>query len=299
MFVAVGHLRIYPPSIARGGAIWTSSDGIRWEKITRPETLDAVTYVPGRFLVAGHVQAGGTVKRVFLSSPDGRRWSASEGVGVGENNATIAQLDQQTVYSTLVGILRVTAVQSREIAESSRFNFIALNCHTPRGRGCDLAVSSDLKTWETRAKNTVLKAVTYGNGLFVGLGERYVSEGAFFTLRPMILTTQDPGDTWTFQVGGSDYEPLHDLAFGNGLFVAVGAPEQSEGKTAGASVLVSSDGIRWRHVDSRIPGELRSVAFGNGFFVAVGSAIGVVRGTGDGGSWTIVEKPKRWKTTLE
>jgi hypothetical protein len=51
--------------------------------------------------------------------------------------------------------------------------------------------------------------VTYGNGLFVAVGEGGT-----------ILTSPD-GVSWTRQTSGT-YYPLHGVAYGNNTFVAVG-----------------------------------------------------------------------------
>jgi len=70
----------------------------------------------------------------------------------------------------------------------------------------------------------------------------------------------------------------NDIAYGNGVFVAVGSWNFD-------NVLVSPDGISWTaHVVT--PGDdWRSVAFGNGLFVAVGAG-GGVRTSTDGVNWT-------------
>jgi hypothetical protein len=66
-------------------------------------------------------------------------------------------------------------------------------------------------TWTPRTSGTsdVLYNVTYGNGLFVAVGDYGT-----------ILTSPD-GVTWTPQTSGTSYS-LRGVTYGNGLFVAVG-----------------------------------------------------------------------------
>jgi hypothetical protein len=65
--------------------------------------------------------------------------------------------------------------------------------------------------------------VTYGNGLFVAVGDG----GA-------ILTSPD-GVTWTPRTSGTS-NTLFGVTYGNGLFVAVGD---------GGAILTSPDGVNW------------------------------------------------------
>ena len=69
-----------------------------------------------------------------------------------------------------------------------------------------------------------------------------------------------------------------DVAYGNGLFVAVGAAGN------GPAVLRSSDGINWINSNARGPFQLNAVAYGNGRFVAVGE-FGVTVTFTDGMNW--------------
>jgi hypothetical protein len=70
---------------------------------------------------------------------------------------------------------------------------------------------------------------------------------------------------------------LHDVAYGNGMFVAVG----NEG-----FLVTSTNGTSWVERNSGTDECLRGVAFGNGLFVAVGYA-GVVIASKDGVKWKV------------
>jgi antitoxin component YwqK of YwqJK toxin-antitoxin module len=69
------------------------------------------------------------------------------------------------------------------------------------------------------------------------------------------------------------------VAYGNGLFVAVG-------QSWNTPLATSPDGITWTAVGAGITARLRSVAFGDGVFVAVGQK-GVILSSPDGTNWTV------------
>jgi hypothetical protein len=118
-------------------------------------------------------------------------------------------------------------------------------------------------TWTIRNLGNRLSGVTYGNGLFVAVGDF----GA-------ILTSPD-GVNWTGQASGtSDW--LSGVAYGNGLFVAVGD---------GGAILTSPDGVNWTQQTSGTSNHLLGVTYGNGLFVAVGDG-GTILTSPDGVSWT-------------
>jgi hypothetical protein len=69
---------------------------------------------------------------------------------------------------------------------------------------------------------------------------------------------------------------LYGLAYGNSLYVAVGAA---------GTVLTSSDASSWSSITPATGSDLRSVAWGNGIFVAVGAGGALVTSAG-GTAWT-------------
>jgi hypothetical protein len=118
-------------------------------------------------------------------------------------------------------------------------------------------------TWTLRNLGNLLEGVTYGNGLFVAVGDG----GA-------ILTSPD-GVTWTPRTSGTD-NSLYGVAHGNGLFVAVGGD---------GAILTSPDGVSWTARASGTRNLLYGVAYGNGLFVAVGDR-GAILTSPDGVTWT-------------
>ncbi len=120
------------------------------------------------------------------------------------------------------------------------------------GEGGAIFVSSDHgKTWAAKTSGTVedLKAVCYGNGRFVAVG----NSGT-------VLTSTD-GDRWSAVNSGTS-QNLNGVACGEERFVAVGR---------GGTVIVSKDGQNWRAAD-RPPATshpLQAVGYGPAGFVAV------------------------------
>ena len=114
--------------------------------------------------------------------------------------------------------------------------------------------------WEVKSSNTTssLNAVTFGNGLFVAVGDNGT-----------IVTSPD-GETWTPRVSGTT-DRLPAIAFGEGRFVATRANRD-------VPAISSADGIIWSPVsltDSKgAPASsiaFDSIAFGGGRFMALGS----------------------------
>ena len=114
--------------------------------------------------------------------------------------------------------------------------------------------------WQVKSSNTTssLNGVTFGNGLFVAVGDNGV------------IVTSPNGAVWTPRVSGTT-DRLPAIAFGNGRFVATRANRDIPG-------LTSPDGINWTPVtitDSNgaptDTGAFEVIAFGGGRFMAAGS----------------------------
>jgi len=108
------------------------------------------------------------------------------------------------------------------------------------------APAADLSTWHLR--NTSLTSAASGNGIYVAVGKY-----------GFMMRSTD-GDTWAKVSSGVEDE-LGGVAYGNGVFVAVG----------GNTVLVSSDGLTWNEYTPPAGFYCYSITFGNGSFVAINS----------------------------
>jgi hypothetical protein len=137
-----------------------------------------------------------------------------------------------------------------------------------------IITSLDGITWsrQTATNLTTLRAITYGAGLFVAVGD------------PGVILSSADAVSWTNQVSGVT-DPLFGITYGDGLFVTVGHS---------GTILTSPDAKNWTSRNSGSTDSLRAIAFGNGRYVAVGkdeeAILDVVILTSeDGISWTTRE----------
>lgn len=109
------------------------------------------------------------------------------------------------------------------------------------------------------------RAVAFGEGVFVAVGDTLSGEG-------FVNTTRD-GEEWSGErVGGS---PLWDVAFGDGRFVAVDLDGYAH---------ISVDGETWRQCVIKLGSRLTSVEYVNGTFLAT-SGRGRYHWSIDGVEW--------------
>ena len=131
--------------------------------------------------------------------------------------------------------------------------------------------SSDNILWtsETSGSSYSLNGVTYGNGLYVAVGD----SGTILT-SPAATGSLLDGSIWTSRPSyGSS---LNGVTYGNGLFVAVGQSGE---------IFTSPDGISWTQRNSGTSYHFYGVTYGNGLFVTVGYS-GIVYTSPDGITWT-------------
>src|SRR5882762_7720218 len=81
-------------------------------------------------------------------------------------------------------------------------------------------------------------------------------------------------DTWASQTSGTAND-FYAVAYGNGMFVAVGT---------NGLLCSSTDGTNWMPQASGTTNDLESITYGNGLFVAVGGN-GTVRTSTNGSTW--------------
>jgi len=123
-------------------------------------------------------------------------------------------------------------------------------------------------TWTTRTSGfgtTTIYGVTYGDGLYVAVGD----DGT--------LTTSTDGITWTTRTSGFGSTRITGVTYGDGLYVAVGR----DGK-----LTTSTDGITWTTRTSGFgTSNILGVTYGDGLYVAVGVS-GKLTTSTDGTTWT-------------
>jgi hypothetical protein len=92
------------------------------------------------------------------------------------------------------------------------------------------------------------------------------------------IVTSTDGMSWTPEVSGSS-ELLFNVAFGDGTFVVVGGSQQGV-------IFTSTDGVNWTKRNSGTSASLSNVAYANGTFIAVGAGGTIVQ------SDPVVSSPK-------
>src|SRR5262249_52340213 len=125
--------------------------------------------------------------------------------------------------------------------------------------------------------NASLRAVTWGNGVFVAVGD----DGK-------VLTSVD-GNAW--QTRTLSPATLYGVAYGNGLFVAVGVRDSAPY----GLIASSSDGMNWNSLFVDGGFGFTTVAWGGGRFLAVRDCGPTLTST-DGVSWATHEMPYCYTT---
>ena len=276
--------------------ILLSKDGLRWQPIALDGfyELNSARHINGRTYVLG--AEGG----LFVST-DGRNWERIY-LGPDEKLLDIAYgkgiyvlLGERSLFVSSDGVRWTKSPLPPELTTNPRLQFY--NVVYFRGEfiinfslGPEefFLKSKDGRTWGIhRTGFETLWSVAYGNGVFVGVGDRGT-----------ILVSPD-GERWTPAESGT-WADLYEAVYleGKNHFVAYGE---------GDILLISPDGRRWEKTYLK-PGNaewvtvqwINRVVFGNGLYLAA------VRGTGgtdedgepktmhfllsskDGRSWTLV-----------
>ncbi|HXT10508.1 MAG TPA: hypothetical protein VN873_03020 [Candidatus Angelobacter sp.] len=129
-----------------------------------------------------------------------------------------------------------------------------------------IETSPDGRSWTLRSTNDYsildLYDVTYGNNLFVAVGWDYYTGHNIYT--------SPDGINWTAHT--TAMANVYGVAYGDGMYVAVGDGLELNGTITSNDVYYSTDGTNWTGSDSGATAILRDVAFGNGQFVAVDAA---------------------------
>jgi hypothetical protein len=129
-----------------------------------------------------------------------------------------------------------------------------------------------LDTWHKRtvSTNIGLNAITFANGRFVAVGDRYGG----------VLFSSTDGATWNTHPSGVN-KHLSGVTYGNNTFLAIGF---------GGRAITSPDGTAWTPRDTGTTANFNTVRFIGGQFVAVGDS-GAVYTSPDGASWTERKTP--------
>ena len=240
-------------AVGSKGIMFRSSDGVNWsgDVSGTPDRLDDVTFAHGVFIALGE---NGTI-----ISSTGSGWA-------NETSGTRRDLDGMVVgQNQIVAVGKYGTI----LTSADGANYVAQNAGTTNdlhgvgfGAGLFVAVgdpgviltSGNAVDWSAQASGTsnYLKRVKYASGRWVAVGDA------------AILTSLD-ATNWT-STGVS--RPFEDVAYGNGLFVAVGS--QPGGSYYDGFIYTSVDGLTWSWAVSTDKG-LRAVIYTNGIFLATGN----------------------------
>ena len=229
---AYGDNRIVALGGKQSGYAGVSKDGVLWEEHYDRALLgtSAVTYGAGKFVAVGEVFSSSGLVGIISTSPDGFNWT-ERAVGL-----------LRGLHSVAYGGGKFVAVGSKLVILSSD--------------GIDWMETSFGSTPEYVRQ---LYDVVHGKDTFVITGNR----GSVFT--------SADGVVWEArQSGVSRLVFLRSVAYGNGLFVAVGDEYDSDQRISKSTVITSPNGIEWSAQYSGTCQSLHDVTFGDDKFVVVG-----------------------------
>ncbi len=270
--------------------VQTSPDGLTWTKRTLPSVitpgaptvgvLRSITAgKDGRFVAVGDYSS-------IVTSTDGITWTyhfVAEPVinltSVAYNplkDRYVAVADEEGKIVTSVDGISWKSSLAGPRARLKRIRYVQGRFLTVGIAGSIFTSTSD-NTWYpvTFITDISLYGAVYGNGRYVAVG---ASSPEYYGLRTNIAVTSGDGKNYT--VGSTVHLPngtkqFNDVAFGNGLFAAVGED---------ALIQTSADGKVWDFRQVVAGQTLNAIAFGGGQFIAIGDN-GFIARSNDGKTW--------------
>ncbi|MDR2741370.1 MAG: hypothetical protein LBB98_04360 [Treponema sp.] len=237
-------------------AAWSDDGGETWTAATLPSSAPriSVTYGNGIFVAV----AGG---QVFYETANKAAWSDDGG-----KTWTAAILPYTTGWSDVAygdygdGVFVATACNPS----------IDLRVTTQAAR------SEDGKTWKAvTLPSAFWIAVTYGDGVFVAVGR-----DTMYNSQPLnqarAAWSDDGGKTWTVVAMTDSFVFWGDVAYGDGVFLAVGTNRAARSVNGKSWTAVTSPGDAWWYY----------ITYGDGVFVATTGAC--AWSEDGGGTWTMV-----------
>jgi len=256
--------------------------------------MNKAAYANGVFLVGANNQT-------TYTSPDGVLWdgpssvagcssggstSKVAGLSGDENGRFVMVTNYSEIYTSGDGL-------NWQLKKPAEPNVYLLSVAYAGGQfvaaGTKILISTDggetwMETLSSLGCPGTLLDVVYGNGKWVAVGGQWPT----FTSQGCVYTSSD-GTNWTLQTLPSGTTQLTAVAFGNGLFVAVGLD---------GAIYTSTDGAAWTRQSFRnTTADFTDVAFGNGTFIITKSTGTYSEPKGffvishDGIVWTEIENP--------
>ena len=259
--------------------IMISQDGISWQQVAMPSetTIYDLAQSSERIMTVGYSSwARGTVfAGAILATEDGLRWERRDR---GFHNLVEDIIYADGKFVAVSGIFTTNATVAvstngvdwtvTNLESTDRLRSIAYGngtyVITARSSGANPATtihtSPDALTWSKQSAATNIPGlvdITFGAGKFMAVGSSNS------------IAQSPDGRIWQTQ-SLDNSSTLHSIAYGNGVFVAVGHKPVSDTNHTD-NFVSSADGINWtRRTTGRPSATTRVLAFGNGRFVAVG-----------------------------
>lgn len=259
------------------GYIATTPDGNNWTLVTsRPwQPVRGIAYGNGVW-----VAAGGTA---ISTSSDGVSWTLQYATGDTDqklnsvaygNNKFVAVGTSKNILTSPDGrnwTQQTTSSDKSDLSDIVFGNGVFVCVATGNGSGTVLTSPDGVNWTPGSLGSTSLYAprITFGNGIFAAISQIETNK---------VYTSSD-GVTWV-ERSFSPSETIHDITYGNNVFVIVG----NWGK-----IYRSTDGVNWLSTLTADGYHLMSVAYGENVFVAVGDWRTIYSST-DGMTW-IRRKP--------
>jgi hypothetical protein len=236
--------------VAVGCSIITSPDGVNWIVRKSATDLSGIAYGNDIF-----VSVGG--ENIILNSVDGINWYSSltsKNYYLKGYIEDLFSLISNFLIKESYALCMLGPGPSLDGVTFGNDTFLVVGAYGSSepcypSQDARSLISHDGVNW-TSSRITLghLKAVTYGNGMFVAVG--YFGR---------ILTSSN-GLNWTDRISGTT-TTLRGVAYGEGFFVAVGD---------NGIILTSPDSINWTVRESWGDLDFKGVTYGNGTFIAVG-----------------------------
>jgi hypothetical protein len=267
-------------AVGENGLITTSPNGTAWtlRKSGTTDSLLGIAFGKDRFITVGSPPNGNNIGTILVSK-DGANWTQLE---TGITNALISIAygnNRFVVGSYLNGTAKIYTSEDGEYWKSSwerkegltdpgwisgiafgNGRFVAVYPGSQGVNSANVLTSLDGDIWTMQELPTGVTKVTFGNGLFVGVGTYNEMRNKYYISHAIAYTSPD-GVNWTNSVDaeGPYGTSFFDVVYGGGQFVAVGS----------SATFSSADGTNWV---SRTGYDVYrwGVSFGNGQFVAVG-----------------------------
>lgn len=246
--------------------VGTTSPQLRWKNVRLTDKLligvDNAREVsdtdPSDRVVLGYTN--GALKLLGTSTPEFFKFSNSN------NNLTI---NIRNILGSPFEALRISSTTGNILIGGD-------GSQTEAGEKLEVVgnIISKGTEWTTRTAGIgSMQGATYGNGLFVAVGNNSV------------ITSPD-GINWTSRTPAANLN-WHSVVYGNGLFVAMVQGGSCNG-ALNQCIMTSPEGVNWSIRTAATSSDWRSIAYGNGTFVAVGFDVAhnYVMTSPDGINWT-------------